>query len=213
MALITCPECGKEVSDQAPQCIHCGYPLPASRPGEIHPARYVPVNGGRKPGKRAWVIVLAVMLAAVAVVGALMLTGPRIELPYGVKPGMSVGEIRRQMEEHGFEYMREQQYADYRMLYFDSCYVRGYEADFLDVTIENDGRISIGVFYEENRSYGRQNPSARFHALREALMVEYGKPDTDFSGVVAWKNGSYGLTLSYMDMTGGTLWLHYSFDP
>ena len=27
MALIKCPECGKEVSDKAKQCIHCGYPL------------------------------------------------------------------------------------------------------------------------------------------------------------------------------------------
>ena len=27
MALINCPECGKEVSDKSKQCIHCGYPL------------------------------------------------------------------------------------------------------------------------------------------------------------------------------------------
>ena len=27
MALIICPECKKEVSDQAEVCIHCGYPL------------------------------------------------------------------------------------------------------------------------------------------------------------------------------------------
>lgn len=27
MALIKCPECGKEVSDRAKACIHCGYPL------------------------------------------------------------------------------------------------------------------------------------------------------------------------------------------
>lgn len=27
MALIKCPECGKEVSDKAKSCIHCGYPL------------------------------------------------------------------------------------------------------------------------------------------------------------------------------------------
>lgn len=27
MALITCPECGKEISDQASNCVHCGYPL------------------------------------------------------------------------------------------------------------------------------------------------------------------------------------------
>lgn len=30
MALIHCPECGKEISDQAPACIHCGYPLQKS---------------------------------------------------------------------------------------------------------------------------------------------------------------------------------------
>jgi DNA-directed RNA polymerase subunit RPC12/RpoP len=27
MALIQCPECGKEISDQAENCIHCGFPL------------------------------------------------------------------------------------------------------------------------------------------------------------------------------------------
>lgn len=27
MALIKCPECGKEVSDKSKVCIHCGYPL------------------------------------------------------------------------------------------------------------------------------------------------------------------------------------------
>ncbi|WP_329809005.1 zinc ribbon domain-containing protein [Enterocloster citroniae] len=27
MALINCPECGKEVSDKAEKCLNCGYPL------------------------------------------------------------------------------------------------------------------------------------------------------------------------------------------
>lgn len=27
MALIKCPECGKEISDKSPSCIHCGYPI------------------------------------------------------------------------------------------------------------------------------------------------------------------------------------------
>ena len=30
MALIKCPECGREVSNQAAVCIHCGYPLKAN---------------------------------------------------------------------------------------------------------------------------------------------------------------------------------------
>ena len=40
MALINCPECGKEISDSAPTCPHCGYlmsekPPYAPRPTEI----------------------------------------------------------------------------------------------------------------------------------------------------------------------------------
>lgn len=31
MALIKCPECGKEVSDKAKSCIHCGYPINVSK--------------------------------------------------------------------------------------------------------------------------------------------------------------------------------------
>ena len=27
MALINCPECGKQISDKAENCIHCGFPL------------------------------------------------------------------------------------------------------------------------------------------------------------------------------------------
>ena len=36
MALIKCPECGKEVSDRAANCIHCGFPLSSLRTdGEV----------------------------------------------------------------------------------------------------------------------------------------------------------------------------------
>lgn len=35
MALIKCPECGGQVSDKAPACIHCGYPLQENQPQEI----------------------------------------------------------------------------------------------------------------------------------------------------------------------------------
>ena len=32
MALIKCPECGKEISDQAKACIYCGYPISKMKP-------------------------------------------------------------------------------------------------------------------------------------------------------------------------------------
>ncbi|WP_295625472.1 hypothetical protein [uncultured Intestinimonas sp.] len=34
MALLPCPECGRSISDQAAWCVHCGYPLTRSGPGD-----------------------------------------------------------------------------------------------------------------------------------------------------------------------------------
>lgn len=34
MPLVKCPECGKEISDQAPACIHCGYPINTDKSGD-----------------------------------------------------------------------------------------------------------------------------------------------------------------------------------
>ncbi|MFQ7451046.1 MAG: zinc ribbon domain-containing protein [Flavonifractor plautii] len=61
MALISCPECGKQISDQAPACIHCGYPLPkqptapaAPLPRTASPWCSPPARTGRRPRARWW---------------------------------------------------------------------------------------------------------------------------------------------------------------
>lgn len=54
MALIKCPECGKEISDKASACIHCGFPL-STTPQSInqHPkaATYVTQIATKAPMK------------------------------------------------------------------------------------------------------------------------------------------------------------------
>lgn len=45
MALIECPECGGKVSDKAPACIHCGYPLQESKKEEVQQIQYCPYCG------------------------------------------------------------------------------------------------------------------------------------------------------------------------
>ncbi len=42
MALVRCLDCQKEVSDQAPACIHCGRPSPRPQPPVFVPARKTP---------------------------------------------------------------------------------------------------------------------------------------------------------------------------
>ena len=46
MALIDCPECGGKVSDKAPACIHCGYPLQEARKDEKR-VQYCPYCGAK----------------------------------------------------------------------------------------------------------------------------------------------------------------------
>lgn len=53
MALIKCPECGKKVSDQAPTCIHCGYPLRKSSPYKST-AAFPPEHDRFRPGYNAY---------------------------------------------------------------------------------------------------------------------------------------------------------------
>ncbi|MDE6014964.1 MAG: zinc-ribbon domain-containing protein [Acetatifactor sp.] len=58
MALITCPECNREVSDQAKTCPHCGYKLPKTKK-ELSPLQ-----------KKKQVMVIAGVFLAFVVIGA-----------------------------------------------------------------------------------------------------------------------------------------------
>ena len=61
MALVSCPECGKEISDAARSCPHCGHPIQEPQPQDTPPAP-------RKKSKRP-IIIAACVLVLVAVIG------------------------------------------------------------------------------------------------------------------------------------------------
>ena len=60
MALINCPECGREISDSSEKCIHCGYTL--------HPERQA-----KSKKKKIVVVVLVAAVAVIAVLAGIML--------------------------------------------------------------------------------------------------------------------------------------------
>lgn len=60
MALVSCPECGKEISDAAQACPHCGHPIQEPQSQDAPP---VPRKSKRP------VIIAACVLALVAVIG------------------------------------------------------------------------------------------------------------------------------------------------
>lgn len=62
MALVQCPECKQEISDQAVACPHCGAPR-AITAAPTSPAAPIPQAAQRRPARGAWPIVLVIVLA------------------------------------------------------------------------------------------------------------------------------------------------------
>ena len=92
MAIIKCPECGRDVSNKAEKCIHCGYPLhqeaaAPQNPGEADSKNRInlddPGYNSSSPGqvvvqnnkaKILWVILGTIAMIAIAV-GIVMYNG------------------------------------------------------------------------------------------------------------------------------------------
>ncbi|WP_411337184.1 DUF4352 domain-containing protein [Ruminococcus gauvreauii] len=68
MAMINCPECGKEISDKAPACPNCGHPLKKADPVKSGPAQ-----SAKKPKKKGscigGLIIVVAVIIVIAVVG------------------------------------------------------------------------------------------------------------------------------------------------
>lgn len=64
MAMIQCPECGKDVSDTASCCIHCGYLLANEKKSDLRK---------KKSGKKVVGCVLACLMIAIVAFGAFVL--------------------------------------------------------------------------------------------------------------------------------------------
>jgi hypothetical protein len=62
MALVQCPECKQQISDQATTCPHCGAPRPGATAPSSQPAPSSPAPQSR-PARSAWPIVLVIVLA------------------------------------------------------------------------------------------------------------------------------------------------------
>lgn len=84
MALITCPECGKEISDRVKACPHCGYPLveepqqeqPASAPQQVE---VVSVKVDSKKSKKIIVgAIIAIVLIAICALAVITMNRQKV---------------------------------------------------------------------------------------------------------------------------------------
>jgi uncharacterized membrane protein YvbJ len=79
MALISCSECGKQVSDKAASCPNCGAPISAVSPVSLNPQShtYVTRTGAKWEGIGFVLIVIGLVMAIASqsVFGGLLMLG------------------------------------------------------------------------------------------------------------------------------------------
>ncbi len=63
MAIIKCPDCGKDVSTSADNCPHCGYPIAGGGTTQAHGGRVQTIEKTGKPFKLQMLLAFFLMLA------------------------------------------------------------------------------------------------------------------------------------------------------
>ncbi len=74
MALISCPECQKEISDKATSCPFCGYPI-GTAPTPIQPAVVSPIVNASPTKKRKHSPILIVLIVFIVLIGFFVVLG------------------------------------------------------------------------------------------------------------------------------------------
>ena len=75
MALIKCPECGKEISDKSEKCIYCGYPLhnflsEINKTSETMGTNNQISSNKKNGGCGTWIIAIMVFIGIISGLGA-----------------------------------------------------------------------------------------------------------------------------------------------
>ena len=99
MALIKCPECGKEISDKAKACPNCGAPAEKKKV-KVHIFR-----------AKQLIALVSICLLLAIIVGTFFIISHRkaleiIQMPYGLTPEMSLAEIKEAIESNGNKYVK-----------------------------------------------------------------------------------------------------------
>lgn len=85
MALINCPECGKQVSDSAEKCIHCGYPI----------------SGNPKSPKKSIFFIVGIILLVVVLIVMIAVWG-KVQDSHNAAKSSTVGDLSTSAVAEGF---------------------------------------------------------------------------------------------------------------
>lgn len=202
MALIKCPECGGEVSDKAPQCIHCGYPLqqevqvnepadelavetadaepgvePVIEPGAEPFAKPAQTTAKPKSKRKMIVGIVAAVLAMLMVAGAVW---------YFVGNSLSADE--QYVVDVLKQYKSSLKDPDSMILRGDILFVRDYDKSNYTIFTAS-GNNSYGASVTSMPMFKDKRYAGDYYNEPSLKLEDYG----DYSEYLLWSDAAYPL--------------------
>ena len=133
MALINCPECGKEISDEAKTCPNCGKPL--KKPKEK-----------KKVNKKA-VIICAVIMSIMVIGGSIGFSFYSNTPDYVMKQYVKANNNKNQRLLKKLIYLENEN--EYEVMDINEAYEEGYTDKITDYGYYNKPKENTALFYTE----------------------------------------------------------------
>lgn len=213
MALIKCPECGKEISDKANSCIHCGYPIihtPKADNSEkseyitsndfseefnkqtIDQKEFNPAESFREKSADADSIRtkkshiktgIVVAIIAIVICVAVIIFSNNHSFPYGITQNMTIDQVTTQLQTNGFRYS----FRDGPRYYFEGGNVFGITPSDTLATGSEGSYICIYHFFRESQR----------DTIRNSLIKKYGQPNASGHAFAddGWHYGDFYILL------------------
>ena len=223
MALITCPECNKQISDRAAACPHCGYPLPAPNvdvPASDHPAADIVTQNvdsivvSTKPRKKRVLLIAIICAFALACIGGVIVFSilkHQQEIAKQEELERAQEEARTEYIENLNEFTRTALYggADAEKIcnltqsvWYDSIYEE-YDVETAPYTQTNgkfhdDFNVSLSKLYASSTYQSAVSDIKENRLAVEALYKELLNPEDEFKDCFEEVEALYS---AYYDLT------------
>lgn len=171
MALVNCPECGKEISDKAKSCVNCGYKIP-------HPEKKEQIKKYVKIAGACAVAIVLIMVIYNAVT--------KVHSPFDkFKQGMNKADIHEMLGEpdHAVD-------DSYKFDYYNNAGFCGLIGE-LSVQYYNNSEERMECvrwYYTLNDGETFSDYTGYIDKITKFFTKEYGEPSEGYKGSKIWKD-------------------------
>ena len=196
MALINCPECGKEISDKANACPNCGYKT----------KKEIQVN------KKHIIVLMASIIAVVGIIFEIKIWGNSMPTELSLTLGMTQEEVHNRI---GTDFKLEQDKYEHDIEVYDLRWC-GYDGKLSITYSLNDKTISDIKWEVDTSEMTDQDIENAMVKIRDKISDIYGEPEESNVSRLEYKwrtthieKHNVLFDVGYKLIREDVLWLHY----